>query len=27
MRSRFAPQQPAWTDLPREVARLRAGAR
>lgn len=27
MRSRFAPQQPAWTDLAREVARLRAGAR
>jgi nicotinate dehydrogenase subunit B len=24
MRARFAPQQPAWTDLPSHVARVRA---
>jgi nicotinate dehydrogenase subunit B len=26
MRARFAPQQPAWTDLPAQVARVRAAA-
>ena len=24
MRARFAPQEPAWTDLPAQVARVRA---
>jgi nicotinate dehydrogenase subunit B len=24
MRARFAPQEPAWKDLPAEVARVRA---